>query len=351
MINIGIIGCGTVMNRYCDVFLNEKIIGAEVIAVCDKNRQLADKRAKELDAKSYYSIEDLFEKVVIDLAIILSSSGFHYQHTKYALENECHTLTEKPIALRLEHAEELHSLSHNNNLMAGVVFQNRYNNSIKYLHSKLSEGLFGKHVLSTVRVRWCRYQDYYDNSWHGTWEMDGGVIAQQAIHHLDVLQWLGGEIKCVSAKFTRRLNKLEADDTTVAILEFEDGSLGAIEATTSARPIDYEASFSILAENGMAEIGGIALNKIEKWNLIDSDTNPDIIMRENSQEVKDGFGLGHGPLIQDVVDRLNSNSKIPPISIEDGIESLKLVHAIYKSAETGLWVFMKDNQQAKFLGL
>ena len=71
------------------------------------------------------------------------------------------------------------------------------------------------------------------------------------IHHLDILQWLGGKIKCVSAKFTQRLNKLEADDTTVTILEFEDGSLGAIEATTSARPIDYEASLSILGENGI----------------------------------------------------------------------------------------------------
>ncbi|MDP6033812.1 MAG: SUMF1/EgtB/PvdO family nonheme iron enzyme, partial [Candidatus Marinimicrobia bacterium] len=131
----------------------------------------------------------------------------------------------------------------------------------------------------------CRYQDYYDNSWHGTWKNDGGVVAQQAIHHLDIIQWLGGRIKNVSAKLTQRLNKLEADDTTVSILEFEDGSLGAIEATTAARPIDYEASFSILAENGMAEIGGIALNKIIKWNI--SNDNENEVIKKYSQVFKD----------------------------------------------------------------
>ena len=349
MIKIGIIGCGTVMNRYSDVFINEGIDGAKVVSVCDKDSSLAKKRGQELDAQPFNSVSKMFNQSNFDLTIILSSSGMHYDHTKYALENGNHTLTEKPISLRLEHAEELDYLAKKNNLMAGVVFQNRYNNSIKYLDKKINEGVFGKRVLNTVRVRWCREQSYYDNSWHGTWKNDGGVIAQQAIHHLDVLQWLGGKIKKVSATFTQRLNRLEADDTTVAIVEFHDGSLGAIEATTSARPIDYEASLSLLSENGMVEIGGIALNEVKKWNL--PGYNEKDIIKNYSQKFKDGFGLSHGPLIQDFVNTLNAGSIDAPISIYDGIQSMKLVHSIYKSAESGEWINLEDNIQSDFLGL
>ena len=351
MINIAIIGCGVVMDRYVEIFSQNFTEDVSIVAVCDINNDLSIKRAKELSAKSYNNIDKMFNEENIDLTIILTSSGLHYKHTKIALEHGSHTLTEKPISLRIDHALELIEISKRNNLMAGVAYQNRYNPSIKYLANEISKGSFGKRVLSTIRLRWCRYPDYYKNNWHGTWEMDGGVISQQAIHHIDILQYLGGDIKSISATFTQRLNKLEADDTTVAIVEFEDGSLGAIEATTASRPIDYEASFSIIAEKGMAEIGGIALNKILKWNLIDSKTESEIIIQENSEEIENGFGKGHLPLIEEIIDRLNNNIIEAPITISEGLKSLAIVHAIYRSAETRSWVDLNDLQQSNLFGV
>ena len=321
-----------------------------MIAVCDINDELSNKVAKKLNAKPFNNMDDFFKVKDIDLVFVLTSSGLHYPHTKIALSYNKHVITEKPISLKLDEAYELSKLADRKNLMSGVVYQNRYNPSIKFLQDQIKNNILGKRVLSTVRLRWCRYPEYYNNSWHGSWEMDGGVIAQQAIHHLDILQWLGGEIKSVSGTFTQRLNQLEADDTTVAIVEFLDGSLGAIEATTSARPKDYEASFSIIAENGLVEIGGVALNQITKWNII-KEKNEKEIIDKYSQNVKDGFGLGHGPFIQDVIDRLNKGNTIAPISIEEGIKSLKLVHAIYKSAESRSWINMNEDLQSDFLGL
>ena len=110
-------------------------------------------------------------------------------------------------------------------------------------------------------MRWCRLQDYYEDGWHGTWKYDGGVINQQAIHHVDALNWLLGPVDSLTATITNRLNNLEAEDTLVSIMKFENGALGTIEATTAARPEDFEASLSVVGENGMVLVGGIALNK------------------------------------------------------------------------------------------
>ena len=219
-----------------------------------------------------------------------------------------------------------------------------------HVKSLVDENILGKRVLTTFRLRWCRVQEYYENTWHGNWDLDGGVIAQQAIHHMDIFQWLGGEIESVSGTFTQRINNLEADDTTVGIVKFKDNSLGALEATTAARPIDYEASFSIVAEKGMVEIGGIALNKIIKLNLVDFNGDLESIIRENSQEFKDGFGISHGPYIQAVIDNLMDEIIEAPVNADESMKSLKLVHAIYTSSNEKRWVSMNENAAYEPLG-
>ena len=182
--------------------------------------------------------------------------------------------------------------------------------------------------------------------------MDGGVISQQAIHHIDILQLIGGKIKNVSTFATKRLNKLEADDTSVSILKFEDGSLGALEATTSARPIDLEASFSIIAEKGMCEIGGIALNKIEKLIIKGkSKKNLSHIIKTNSEKVKNSMGNGHLPLIKETIKRLKSKNLTPPISIFEATKSLSVVHAIYSSSEKNRVLDFGKMYKSKKLGI
>ena len=349
MLRVGLIGCGVVSKRYSDVFQTENIRNAKVIAVCDINEYLAKERAKELDATCYFTIDEMLKNESLDLVFILTISGLHYSHAKQCLESGLHTVVEKPLSLRIEDTEELNAIAQKRGLLLGVVFQNRFNKAVQYVKSLVDNNILGKRVLTTFRLRWCRMQEYYENSWHGSWELDGGVIAQQAIHHMDIFQWLGGQIQSVSGTFTQRINKLEADDTTVGVVKFKDGSLGALEATTAARPIDYEASFSIVAEKGIVEIGGIALNKVIKLNLID-DGETQSIMDEHSQEFKDGFGVGHGPYIQEVVNNLMRGKLKAPVSANESLKSLKLVHAIYTSSDENRWVSMDENIEFNRLG-
>lgn len=262
----------------------------------------------------------------------------------------CNILVEKPVALRIEDAIAMRDAAAAAGVMCAVVKQNRYNPAMRFVRSVVDSGRLGRLVSAGVRVHWCRYQDYYDDPWHGRWAMDGGVLAQQAIHHLDALQWLGGPIDSVCATGTAVLNKLEAEDTAVAIVRFESGALGTIEATTSARDLDFEASLHLVGEKALAKIGGGALNLVELWRPVEPTAEDDGVVEAHSQKIPSSYGLGHGPLIGEVLDALEAG-KAPPIGVDQALPSLHLVHALYESMETGGWVSLKDGKGSAKLGI
>jgi len=333
MVRFGFWGAGRVVqNRYVDVFSKE-LQGASVSAVCDIDRPRADHVAAALGAKAIYDDQEFLQRPDIDAVIICTESGHHHNHVRRALKAGKHVVVEKPPAMFSYEVGEDAQLAKDKGLMYAPVFQNRLNPAVVKLKQTVDEGRFGKIVLATVRLRWCRTQDYYEDGWHGTWAMDGGVINQQAIHHVDVLRWIGGEVQEVYAMQANALNRLEAEDTTVAVLKFKNGALGVIEATTAARPNDHEASFSIVAQKGYAQIGGIALNKMEAWRFVEPKPADDSVCRQFSQEVPTGYGLSHGPLMQLIIDRLKAGNTTSPLAPETVTPTVELVHALYKSTE------------------
>ena len=350
MIRIGILGAGRVVQqRYVEVF-HDELTNAKATVVCDKVKKRADEVAAQLGAQVEVQKEALFENDKLDAILIATESGKHHHHAREALEAGKHVIVEKPPALVPHEILENERMAHEKGLMYAVVFQNRFNPAMRILKKVYDEGRFGKLVLATIRLRWCRYQDYYEDGWHGTWKMDGGVINQQAIHHIDALQWVCGTITDVCALQTNALNILEAEDTTVAIVRFESGSLGVIEATTASRPEDFEASISVVAEKGLVVIGGIALNMIDKWQFVDTQPDDQSIPAKYSQEVPTGYGLSHGPLMQQIVDRLSRGILDPPISGSDTVATVQLVHALYRSVESGTWIKTADHPLSERLG-
>ncbi len=348
MQKIGVLGCGRVSGRYLEVFRDE-LRDCKVVAVCDVIHEKADRVAKALNAEPVYNYEDLLAKD-IGVVLVLTESGKHFAHARTALEAGRHVIVEKPAALLPEQILANEKLAAEKNLMYSVVHQNRFNPAMRILKKTFDQGRFKKVVLATIRLRWCRYQEYYEDGWHGTWKMDGGVISQQAIHHLDALQWVCGPIEKVTAAQTNALNKLEAEDTTAGLAVLRNGALGVIETTTAARPDDFEASISIVGEGGIVVIGGIALNKIETWRFVEPEPEDEFIPEKYSQEVPTGYGLSHGPIIQENVDRLNAGRIDPPITGSDASQCVRLVHALYRSAETGGWVSLAGNPVSERLG-
>lgn len=350
MQNLAIVGCGRVtQGRYIEV-CNEELQNARVVVACDLMTSKADECARALGCDPEYDYEAVLQREDVDIVVILTESGYHYQHARSALEAGKHVIVEKPPALLPDHVAHCVKLAAENKRMYAPIVQNRFNPAVRALKESFDQGRFGRQVLSTIRLRWCRLQDYYMDGWHGTWEMDGGVINQQAFHHVDALQWIAGPIAEVCSAEANALNHLEAEDTMVAVLRFEDGSLGTIEATTAIRPEDVEASISIAGEGGMVVIGGIALNEIHTWKFVDPQPEDSTMPEYTSQTVPTGYGLSHGPLIQEIIDRLEKGELSPPISGEDTLAAVRLVHALYRSIEVGGWVALGDLPLSARLG-
>ena len=349
-IRIVAIGCGRVALHYKKILDSGVVSNWMMVGFYDVLSNRSKYFSQHFNTKSYESFESMLETAKPDLVLILTPSGLHYQHTKIAFDYGCHVLCEKPITMLPVQAEELEQIASMKNLMYGTAFQNRLNPAIMALEKALKDERFGKIITATIRLRWCRYQDYYEDGWHGTWSQDGGVINQQAIHHVDAINWLLGPIDSINATITNRLNDLEAEDTLVAIMKFKNGALGTIEATTAARPEDFEASLSVVGEKGMVLVGGIALNKIEIWEFVEPIVEDKTIPGQYSQEVETGYGISHGPLLQGVIDTLQNNKIDTLVSAKDAINTARVVHALYKSDEDQCWVKLADNPVSNRLG-
>jgi predicted dehydrogenase len=221
-----------------------------------------------------------------------------------------------------------------------VVKQNRFNVPVVKLREALDQGRFGRLVLGTVRVRWCRTQEYYDQApWRGTWALDGGVLTNQASHHLDMLGWMMGEVESVFARST----------TALATLRFRNGALGVIEATTATRPKDLEGSISVLGEGGTVEIAGFAVNKMKVWSFVDQRTDDEGVMDRFSVNPPNVYGFGHQAYYEHVVECIVNDG---PNAVDGaaGRKSLELINAIYESIETGREVRLPDRAVHSRLG-
>jgi len=248
---------------------------------------------------------------------------------------------EKPMALTLDDADAMIKACDVNGCRLFVVKQNRFNVPVVKLREAVEAGRFGKFVLGTVRVRWCRHQHYYDqDAWRGTWAMDGGVLTNQASHHVDMLQWMLGDVESVFAKASTALVNIEAEDTIIVTLKFRNGALGIIEATTAARPINLEGSISVLGAHGTVVIGGFAVNKMETWAFEEKEAGDERVLEEYSVNPPNVYGFGHQAYYEHVVDCIENEK----IHLVDGLEarkSLELINAIYESVETGKEVFLR----------
>jgi predicted dehydrogenase len=223
--------------------------GACLAAVCDIDFPRAKKIADQFDVQAFDDMHEMMRSEDIDLVVVLTDSGSHASHVIQLAEYGRHIIVEKPMALTIDDADEMIRACDANGVRLFVVKQNRFNLPVVKLREALEAGRFGRMVMGTVRVRWSRDQAYYDqDSWRGTWAYDGGVLANQASHHVDLLEWMMGDVESVFAKSRTALVDIETEDTICAVLKFKSGALGIIEATTATRPSDLEGSISILGE-------------------------------------------------------------------------------------------------------
>jgi UDP-N-acetyl-2-amino-2-deoxyglucuronate dehydrogenase len=341
MLNIALVGCGRIAKRHSELLGANCIQDAKLIAVCDQNIDKAKKIATTYNVPYYDDMDIMMNKENVDVVVVLTESGNHANHVVNLAKYGKHIIVEKPMALTLEDADTMIKACDRAGVKLFVVKQNRFNVPVVKLREALEAGRFGKLVLGTVRVRWCRMQDYYEQaSWRGTWAMDGGVLTNQASHHVDMLEWMLGDVESVFAKSTTALVDIEAEDTAVVVLKFRNGALGIIEATTATRPKDLEGSISILGEKGSVEIAGFAVNQMKTWMFTEPAEDDAEVMERYSVNPPNVYGFGHHAYYEHVVDCIKHDKQ----HLVDGLEgrrSIELINAIYESVETGKEVRMR----------
>jgi predicted dehydrogenase len=350
MIKFGLLGCGRIANRHSDLLGGHHVDRASLVGVCDPIRARADALASKFGVPACYDIDDFMARKEIDAVTVLTPSGMHASHVIACARAGKHVVVEKPMALRLQDADDMIRACDEAGVKLFVVKQNRFNVPVVKAREALNAGRFGRLILGTVRVRWCRDQAYYDHDeWRGTWAYDGGVLTNQASHHVDMLEWFFGDVVSVHARATTALAKIETEDTAVATLKFRNGALGIIEATTAARPTDLEGSLSILGEGGTVEIAGFAVNQIRHWRFVNELASDKDVVEKFSVNPPNVYGFGHQAYYQHVIDCL-INQRAALVDGLEGRKSLELISALYESIETGQEVSLRFTPRLSRLG-
>jgi UDP-N-acetyl-2-amino-2-deoxyglucuronate dehydrogenase len=349
-LKFALVGCGRISKRHAELLGHKQIPNARLAAVCDVKVERAAALGKQFGVPHFADMHEMMRAGGIDVVCVLTESGLHAEHVIALAPHGAHVVVEKPMALTLDDADRMIAACDQAGVKLFVVKQNRFNVPVVKLREALDAGRFGKLVLGTVRVRWCRPQSYYDqDAWRGTWSMDGGVLTNQASHHIDMLEWMFGEVETVSAFSTTALVEIEAEDTAVVAVRFRNGALGVIEATTAVRPKDLEGSISVLGEKGSVEIAGFAVNEMRTWNFTEALPGDGEVMKKYSVNPPNVYGFGHQAYYEHVVDCIRNDRK----HLVDGLQgrkSLELISAIYESIETGKPVSLRFHPQRCRLG-
>ncbi len=351
MLNFAIVGCGRIAKRHAELLSTGQIPNAKLAAVCDSVEERAKQYGMKYGIPYFTDMDTMMSGEKIDAVSVLTPSGLHAEHVVNLAKFRKHIVVEKPMALTLDDADAMIHACDVNKIKLFVIKQNRFNVPVVKMREALVEGRFGKLVLGTVRVRWCRPQSYYDqDAWRGTWAYDGGVLTNQASHHVDLLEWMMGDVESVFAKSMTALVNIEAEDTAVVVLKFRNGALGVIEATTATRPKDLEGSLSLLGEKGTVEIGGFAVNKMKVWNFVEEKDTDREVLEKYSVNPPNVYGFGHQAYYEHVVDSI-LNDRPQLVDGLEGRKSLELIMAIYESIETGSEVYLRFQPKKCRLGI
>jgi UDP-N-acetyl-2-amino-2-deoxyglucuronate dehydrogenase len=332
-LHLGLIGGGNISETHARAV--REISGVVLTAVYGANREKVMRLAAEFGATPYSDFEEFLDHRQIDFVAIGSPSGLHAQHGIAAAQRGLHVLTEKPLEVTTHRADALIVAAREAGVKLGVFFQDRFKADLMRVREWIKAGRLGKLILVDARVKWFRPPSYYaDSRWRGTLALDGGgALINQAIHTVDLALWLCGDVSAVQAVRKTSLHKIEAEDTLVAALEFNNGALGALQATTSVFP-GYPRRLELTGSEGTVIIEHDRLlaadlrNPPDDFQSTGNDQNPSA----SSPSVSDV--RGHQAVLMDFVSAIETNTD-PQCSGIEGRRSVALVEAIYAACASG----------------
>lgn len=335
--NFGVVGSGLIADFHARALGD--IPNARFTACCDKVPERAVRLAEKYGAKAFTSYEEMVRSDDVDIVTIATPSGLHMEPTIAAAKAGKHVLCEKPLEITLDRIDAMIEAHERAGTRLGGIFPYRFNNLMIPLRDAIGSGRFGTITYAGVYVPWWRTDEYYRDSWHGTWALDGGgALMNQSIHMIDMLCDLMGPVESVQA-FTATLgHKMEAEDVATAVLRYANGALGIVYGTTASYPGQFRR-FEITGTRGTAVN---VENSITLWEFADKRPEDEEIRRqfmkiEGGGGVADPAAIGYENHTRNFTAFLNALEKNEDfwISGPEARKAVEIILAIYTSAREG----------------
>lgn len=330
-IRFGIVGCGRIAQRHAE-HIHAK---GQLVAVCDVVREKADVLAAVYGVAAYYSLEDMLTaEPKMDVVVVCSPNGLHSKHSIAALESGFHVLCEKPMAIRADDCLRMIAVAEKATRRLFAIKQNRYNPPVAAVKKIVDEGRLGKILSVQLNCFWNRHPAYYQNSWKGTMELDGGTLFTQFSHFIDLLYWMVGDVEAVQAYLCNAAHKgiIEFEDTGVVILSFYNGAIGTINYTVNSYEKNMEGSLTLFGEKGTVKIGGQYLNELE-YQCIEGYCIEDLPAGNPANHYGNYVGSmsNHGKVYDNLIEVLQHGAAVSASAFE-AMKTVEIIEKIYRAA-------------------
>lgn len=339
MVGWGIIGCGMIAKFHAKAI--SEIRGSRLVACYARDSAKASAFAGQYGGTPYDNLQAMLAHPGLDIVTICTPSGAHMEPGMAAARAGKHVLVEKPLEVNTNRCDRLIKECDKHDVYLGTIFPSRFHRSAILMREAVEQGRFGQISVADAIVKWYRTQQYYDSgAWRGTWQLDGGgALMNQAIHSVDLLLWMMGPVRSVTAMTALRAHeRIQVEDTAVACLEFASGALGTIVATTAAYPGSLKR-IEIAGSHGSAVLEEEA---IVRWDFAkpqrsDAKILADMKGNTTGGGASDPAAIGHAAhreLFKDF-SRAIAAREYSLIDGAEGRRSVALINAIYRSAKTG----------------
>jgi UDP-N-acetyl-2-amino-2-deoxyglucuronate dehydrogenase len=341
----GIIGCGMIAEFHTRA-INE-IEGARVVAACTGNPANGAKIAglAEGGCEVFDDLDAMLSRPDLDVVCVCTPSGAHLEPAVKAAKAGKHVVVEKPLEITLPRCDAIIDACDKAGVRLCTIFPSRFTDANLRLKEAIDAGRFGRLTLGDTYVKWWRTQQYYDSGgWRGTWDLDGGgALMNQAIHNVDLLYWLMGDVAEVQAMTATLAHvRIEVEDTAVASLRFKNGALGTIEAATSAFPGLLKRT-EIHGDRGSARVEQDDITLWEFQEKVPSDNEVFAAMagqtgfKAGASDPRGITHIGHRDQLVDFLQAIDEG-RAPLVDGREGRKSVEIIRAIYRSAESGAQV-------------
>ena len=333
--NFGIIGYGTIGKTHAQVI--ESLTDAKLAAIATRTPEKARMAGEKHACAFYTDYRELLKRDDIDIVTICTPAVLHLPMALDAASAGKHCIVEKPIEINAERSQRMIEAFDQRGLTLSVIFQHRFDPSSRLIKDATDRGAFGKLNYGTAKTVWFRDEEYYRATvWRGAWGGDGGgALMNQAIHSIDLLQYLMGPVDAVSGKYdTLYHREIEAEDIGVALLRFKSGAIGVIEGMTLAWPGRY-SEVSVYGQLGSA---GVRDDVLEHYRFR-SGEDPQfeaLLKREKEDPSKH---LSFVRQYEDIIDAVR-RGRPPLVTGQEALKSVKLIMGIYESSRRNEWVFI-----------